>query len=114
MHHRRGVRLLGLKPAAGKKVKSGNTAMVQFRLKDALGYVTDGFGDAGSRPGDRRGRRQLQTRDARPATTATCSHGAPHGKYTYSLSTTGLAKGTWSLRVSVSDGTTHTTSITIH
>ena len=36
------------------------------------------------------------------------------GKYTYNLSTSGLAKGTWSLRVNLSDGTTHTTTITIH
>jgi len=35
------------------------------------------------------------------------------GLYSYSLATTGLSKGTWSLRVAVNDGTTHTTSITL-
>ncbi len=102
-----------LKPAAGKKIKSGTAAVVQFRLRSALGYVTDGSGTLEIAPvtGGVTGTYQ-------PATSAS-NHGdafvaVPHGQYRYSLSTTGLAKGTWSLRVNVSDGTSHTTSITIH
>ena len=36
-----------------------------------------------------------------------------HGRYGYSLTTGTLAKGRWNLRVSLSDGTTHTTSIVV-
>jgi len=96
-----------LKPN-GSKFKAGKAVKVSFHLGDTLGYVTDGSGTLEiAREGG----------SYSPATSAT-NHGdsfvsAGKGQYTYSLSTTELAKGNYSLRVNVSDGTTHTTTITI-
>jgi hypothetical protein len=100
------------KPASGKKVAPGSTP-VTFKLKDALGYVTDGSATLEIAPivGG-------VTGSYHPATSATNAGDAfeaeKGGKYAYSLNTSGLAASTtWSLRVNVNDGTTHTTSITI-
>lgn len=100
------------KPASGKKVAPGSTP-VTFKLKDALGYVTDGSATLEIAPivGG-------VTGSYKPATSATDAGDAfvaeKSGKYAYSLNTSGLAASTtWSLRVNVNDGTTHTTSITI-
>jgi hypothetical protein len=100
------------KPGSGKKVAAGDTA-VTFKLKDALGYVTDGSATLEIAPivGG-------VTGSYHAATSATNAGDAfeaeKSGKYAYSLNTSGLAANTmWSLRVNVNDGTTHTTSITI-
>ncbi len=98
-----------LKPASGKKIKAGNSTVVQFRLRDALGYVTDGSATLEIAPVTGGVVGSYKPAGAHDAFTA-----GARGKYTYSLSTSGLAKGTWSLRVNLSDGTTHTTTITIH
>jgi hypothetical protein len=85
---------------------------LQFHLKSALGYVTNGSGTLEIAPvtGGVVG-------SYKPATSATNSgdrfQAGKHGLYSYGLTTTGLGKGTWSLRVAVNDGTTHTTSITL-
>ncbi len=101
-----------LKPSNGKKVNAGSTP-VTFRLKDALGYVTDGSATLEIAPivGG-------VTGSYSPATSTTDAGDAfvaeKAGKYAYSLNSSGLAVGTtWSLRVTVNDGTTHITSITI-
>ncbi len=101
-----------LKPSAGKKIKTGST-LVSFRLKDALGYVTDGSATLEIAPiiGG-------VTGSYSPATSATDAGDAfvaeKAGKYAYSLNTSGLGAGTaWSLRVNVNDGTAHTTNITM-
>jgi len=102
----------GLKPPAGKKIKAGKAVAVGFNLKDALGYVTVGSGTLEVAPvtGGVVG-------SYKPATSTVNTgdqfQAAKGGKYTYSLATASLGKGTFSLRVTVSDGTVHTTSITL-
>jgi len=102
----------GLKPPAGKKVKAGKSILVGFNLKDALGYVTVGSGTLEVAP------MSGETVGSYKPATSTVNTGdqfqaAKGGKYTYSLATSSLGKGTYSLRVTVSDGTVHTTSITL-
>jgi len=85
---------------------------VRFKLQDALGYVTDAAATLEVAP-------VLDgvTGVYRPATSAVDSgdrfSAEPHGSYSYELATGGLAKGAWSLRIELGDGTTHTTTITI-
>ena len=97
-----------LKPPSGKSVAPGKTVKVMFHLADALGYVTDGSATLEI---------ALEGDSYKPATSASNSGdrfaNMSKGQYGYSLSTTGLAAGKYTLRVNVSDGTTHTTSITI-
>ena len=101
-----------LTPHSGKSVKHGHTVTVRFYLMDALGYATTASATlevapvVGGVPGT-----------YQPAT-STMNKGDAfanerHGRYGYSLATGSLARGTWSLRVSVSDGTTHTTTVII-
>lgn len=101
-----------LAPASGSKHKAGNPVAVKFHLKDALGYVTDGSGTLEVAPVS-----GGVTGSYKPATSTTNSgdrfQAGKGGLYSYSLSTTGLGKGTFSLRVTVNDGTTHTTSINL-
>ena len=98
--------------ASGSKHKAGNPVAVKFHLKDALGYVTDGSGTLEVAPVS-----GGVTGSYKPATSTTNSgdrfQAGKGGLYSYSLSTTGLGKGTFSLRVTVNDGTTHTTSINL-
>ncbi|HUA12405.1 MAG TPA: hypothetical protein VMA83_10400 [Solirubrobacteraceae bacterium] len=97
-----------LKPVNGKEFKVGKAVAVSFHLGDALGYVTDGSATLEIAP---------EGGSFTPATSATDSGdkfaNMRRGLYSYSLSTTGLAKGSYTLRVNVSDGTAHTTRITI-
>jgi hypothetical protein len=99
-------------PRAGKKAKQGKAVGVTFYLHDGLGYVTNGSATLELAP-----QSGPEAGVYRPATSAVESgaHFANerHGRYGYSLATGGLAKGGWSLRVAVSDGTTHTTSVVI-
>ncbi len=101
-----------LRPAAGKAYKHGKSVPVQFHLRDALGYVTDGSGTLEIAPNA-----GAEAGVYRPATSATNNgdrfQAYKGGLYKYSLSTEGLARGSWSLRVEASDGTTHATSITL-
>ena len=104
---------LKLKPAGAKKVKVATEVAVSFRLRDALGYVTDGGGILEIAPVS-----GAEAGVYRPATSTSNSgdhfRAEPKGRYGYNLDTAGLSKGTWTLRVTASDGTTHTTSITLH
>ena len=99
-------------PPAGKKVKAGKNLAVSFKLSDALGYVTVGSATLEVAPITGEG-----VGSYKPATSAVNSgdqfEAAKGGRYTYSLATAALGKGTWSLRVTVSDGTVHTTSIVL-
>ncbi len=101
-----------LKPAAGKKYTPGQNAAVSFKLSDVLGYVTDGAATLEIAPAS-----GAEAGVFRPATSTTNSgdhfQAASKGIYDYSLATTGLSTGAWTLRVKVSDGTTHTTIITL-
>jgi hypothetical protein len=100
--------LAKLKPNPAKKTKAGKPVGVSFRLKDALGYVTDGSATLEI---------AAEGGPFKPATSQTNSGdrfaNLPAGLYTYNLSTTGLAKGKYTLRVNLNDGTIHTTTITI-
>jgi hypothetical protein len=104
---------LKLKPAGAKKVKVATEVAVSFRLRDALGYVTDGGGILEIAPAS-----GAEAGVYRPATSTSNAgdhfRAEPKGRYGYNLNTAGLSKGTWTLRVTASDGTTHTTSITLH
>ncbi len=104
--------LVNLTPKAGKKYKSGHVVEVKFRLKDGLGYVTDGSATLAVAPivNGVAGGYQAATSASNAGDRFRAEHA---GRYSYALATTGLAKGPWSLRVSVSDGTTYTTSIVI-
>ncbi len=99
-------------PAAGSKHKAAKPVSVAFHLRDALGYVTDGSGTLEVAPVT-----GGVTGSYKPATSATNAgdrfQAGKSGLYSYSLASTPLGKGTWSLRVGVNDGTTHTTSITL-
>ena len=101
-----------LTPKARKKYQPGRVVPVRFKLQDALGYVTDAAATLEVAP-------VLDgvTGVYRPATSAVDSgdrfSAEPHGSYSYELATGGLAKGAWSLRIELGDGTTHTTTITI-
>ena len=105
-------RFSGLAPVPGRKVTAGKAQKVKFVLGDALGYVTDGSATLEIAP-------QTGPEEGvyRPATSATNSgdrfQNEKDGKYSYILSTTGLRNGTWNLKVTVNDGTTHTTSILV-
>lgn len=101
-----------LGPPSGKKVKLGRGVKIRFYLGDGLGYVTNGAATLALAPAS-----GPEAGVYRPATSATNSGdrftNERHGRYGYSLATGGLSKGSWSLRVSVSDGTTHTTVIAL-
>ena len=97
-----------LKPKSGRRVKRGKPVAVGFHLGNALGYVTDASA----------------TLEVAPAggsfTPATPSSGSGdqftnrrHGNYSFSLATGSLSAGTWTLRVKVSDGTSHELQIAI-
>jgi hypothetical protein len=104
--------LRDLTPRAGKRVKQGQGVRVRFRLADGLGYVTDGSATLEVAP-----QSGPEAGEYRPAASATNSGdrfaNERHGRYGYELATGTLSKGSWSLRVELSDGTTHTTSITV-
>ncbi len=101
-----------LMPKAGKKMRLGSTVAVSFHLADALGYVTDGAATLEIAPasGAEAGIYRPASSNSNPG-----DHfqAARKGLYSYSLKTAGLSKGTWTLRVNASDGTTHTTNITL-
>jgi hypothetical protein len=101
-----------LHPAAGTKVRAGKAVTVKFRLSDALGYVTDGAASLEIAPAS-----GVEAGVYRPATSAINQgdlfEAQKGGSYTYSLATAGLSNGTWNLRIDLSDGTMHTTSILV-
>ena len=100
------------KPPAGKTIKAGKNVAVSFKLSDALGYVTVGSATLEVAPVSGEG-----VGSYKPATSTVNTgdqfEAAKGGNYNYSLATTALGKGTWSLRSTVSDGTVHTTSIVL-
>ncbi len=100
------------RPSSGKRFKAGRNIAVKFHLASALGYYTSGSGILEIAPasGPEAG--------VYRAATSTSNNGdqfrrEPKGLYSYSLATSGLSRGIWDLRVSLNDGTTHATSITI-
>jgi hypothetical protein len=97
-----------LKPAAGKPVKAGAEVAVSFRFRDALGYVTDGGATLEIAPAS--GIYQPATSNVNSGDKFQAN---PKGRYSYNLNTAGLSKGAWTLRVTGSDGSVHTTTITL-
>lgn len=97
-----------LKPKNDPRVKPGRSLTVGFHLADALGYVTDASATLEVAPAGG---------SFRPATSSSDSGdrfaNEKHGNYTYALSTSGLSAGAWTLRVNVSDGTSHETTIAV-
>ncbi len=97
-----------LKPASSRRIKPGKPIAVGFHLADALGYVTDASATLEIAPAGG---------SFRAATSPTDSGdrfvNEKHGNYAYSLATAGLSPGIWTLRVDLSDGTRHETSITV-
>lgn len=101
-----------LAPKNGKKLKLGRAVSVRFYLSDALGYYTNGAATLELAPAS-----GPEAGVYRPASSASNSGdrfaNERRGRYGYSLATGGLSKGTWDLRVSLDDGTSHTIAINL-
>ena len=95
-----------------RKCDSEQKSTCRSASADALGYVTDGGGTLEIAPAS-----GAEAGVYRPASSTSNAgdrfQAEPKGRYAYNLDTAALSKGTWTLRVTASDGTTHTTSVTL-